>query len=53
MHKFPHDDGVHLGMRRSHVSGSLYKGCFYGFLIKASLLAAVLIVIWSVHKFNW
>ena len=53
MSKFSHADGIRLGMQRPRVSGSFFKGCFYGFLIEASLLAAVLIVIWSVHKFNW
>ncbi len=52
MNKFPYADEVRLGEQRPSISASLLVKVLYLLGIEMLLLAAVLIVIWSVHRFN-
>ena len=54
MHKFPHANSVRLGVQRPYAGrrNNGVSALVYAFGIEAILLLGVLIVVWSIHKFN-
>jgi hypothetical protein len=55
MHKFPHADGIRIGVQRPYAGrhNNGVSAVVYGFAIEAVLLLGILAVVWSVYKFNW
>jgi hypothetical protein len=53
MPKFPHADGIRLGIQRPYVGrrNNGVSAVVYGFVIEAVFLLGILIIAWLVYKF--